>query len=373
MVIGCQSQTTSPQSQPSETSSIQEEVDNPDWERFYNLSEKERVQKIKGYLSKDLDYGTWDEYQVLNFISFICADEPSSFDPYGTIVSFVDTTKLSDYKSALISYYCIPGAGSSGVINIVIRENENNKIYSSYKFTEIKDYFDFESAELKDNQVEINLKGYSSNEVGLCCSDVVDSGKIYFKNGWPVMEFTTFNDYRLYIYNLNYGPVFESWQFNLIVWGDAGVYSQDEIYNQADKYNLKTGEVGVTPEAIIKKACEDFSTAIPNTDLANLKKAISITKVSRMVDNWKEAAKLEKDLVLPFEYMKNYLEVAPIEVISDDSWMEGLREFNMIPASEAEKLYEPLRQTGSKINQSGNRVCDQYGLSFVAPNDLKDK
>jgi hypothetical protein len=207
----------------------------------------------------------------------------------------------------------------------------------------------------------------------LCCSDVVDSGKIYFKNGWPVMEFTTFNDYRLYIYNLNYGPVFESWQFNLIVWGDAGVYSQDEIYNQADKYNLKTGEVGATPEAIIKKACEDFSIAIPNTDLANLKNAISITKVSRMVDNWEEATKLEKDLVLPFEYMTNYLEVASIEVISDDSWMEGLREFNMIPASEAEKLYEPLRQTGSKINQSGNRVCDQYGLSFIAPNDLKDQ
>ena len=92
-----------------------------------------------------------------------------------------------------------------------------------------------------------------------------------------------------------------------------------------------------------------------------------------MVDNWEEAAKLEKDLVLPFEYMNNYLKVAPIEVISEDSWMEGLREFNMIPASEAQKLYAPLRQAGSKINQSSNRVCDQFGLSFKASNDLKDK
>ena len=108
IVISCQSQTPSPQSQPSQTASIQAEVDNPDWERFYNLSEKERVKEIKGNLSKDLEYGSWDEDQVINFISFICADEPSSFDPYGTVVSFIDTTKLSEYKSALISYYCIP-------------------------------------------------------------------------------------------------------------------------------------------------------------------------------------------------------------------------------------------------------------------------
>jgi hypothetical protein len=183
------------------------------------------------------------------------------------------------------------------------------------------------------------------------------------------MEFTSFNDYRLKIYNLNYGPVFESYLFNLLTWGDNQVYSQDEVYKQSDKYNLKTGEVGDDDEAIIKKACQDFSSAIPKTDLANPGAYISIDEVQKMVTNWKKAATLVKDLDLPSTYMKIYIEIASTEVISDDAWLEGLREFNMLPKSEMTKIYDSIKIAGSKINKQSNKTCAKYDLAFVAPND----
>jgi hypothetical protein len=285
---------------------------------------------------------------------------------------FIDTTKLTKYKSALISYYCVPGAGSTGVINIFIQVNNKNEIFTKSVLTQVDDFFGFGNLELAQKQVNFSLSGYSSPELGMCCRNIQDSGKIYFKDGFPILEFTTFNDYRLYIYNLNYGPIFESDRFQLLVWGDEKVYNQDEIYRQAEKYNLRTGEIADGKEAIIKKACDDFAYAIPKTDLINRGKFIPLPEVRKMVDNWKKAAELEKELTLPLSYMRSFIEIATTEVISDDAWIEGLREFNMIPASEAEKLYAPLREAGSKINQSSNKVCDQYGLSFTAPNVVKD-
>ena len=339
------------------------------WDRYYLLSEKEQIEESKDSDYSELDYGTWDEYEVLKFMTFICEDEPSSWFPYGSMSKFVDTSKLTKYKSALIAYYCIPGAGSTGVINISVRVTDKNKVYKTNVFTGVHDYFGFENLELKGNQVNFAFSGYSKSDLGLCCRDIKDTGKIYYKNGFPVMEFTSFNDYRLKIYNLNYGPVFESYLFNLLTWGDNQVYSQDEVYKQSDKYNLKTGEVGDDDEAIIKKACLDFSSAIPKTDLANPGAYISIDEVQKMVTNWKKAATLVKDLDLPSTYMKIYIEIASTEVISDDAWLEGLREFNMLPKSEMTKIYDSIKIAGSKINKQSNKTCAKYDLFFVAPND----
>jgi len=354
----------------SATPSTDSEEEISSWDKFYLLTEKEQIEEVRKSAGSGINYGTWDENQVLKHMSFICENEQSSYDPYGSISKFIDTTKLTKYKSALISYYCIPGAGSTGVINIVIQENDKNEIFTKSELTQVDDFFGFENLELKQNQVDFVLSGYSSSEVGMCCRDVQDTGKIYFKDGFPVLEFTSFNDYRIYIYNLNYGPIFESWRFQLLVWGDAGVYSQDEIYRQADKYNLKTGEVAVGKDAIIKKACEDFSYAIPKTDLANRGKFISIPEVQKMLDNWKEAAKIEKELSLPLSYMKSFIEIASTEIISDDAWLEGLREFNMIPRSEAEKLEEPLKEIGSKINKQSFDICKTYDLKILSPNEI---
>ena len=353
--------------------SVEPAIDSEDelssWDRYYLLSEKEQIEESKDSDYSELDYGTWDEYQVLKFMTFICEDEPSSWFPYGSMSEFVDTSKLTKYKSALIAYYCIPGAGSTGVITIAVRLNDKNEIYTTNVLTEVHDYFGFENLELKGNQVNFAFSGYSKTGLGLCCRDIQDTGKIYYKGGFPLMEFTSFNDYRLNIYNLNFGPVFERASFDLLTSCESDVCGQDSIYDQAEKYKLKTGEVAVGKEAILKKACEDFSYSIPKTDLASRGQFVSIPEVRKMITNWEEAARLEKDLFLPLEYMRTFLDIASTEVISDDAWLEGLRQYNMIPKSEVEKLEAPLKILGSKINNQSNRVCTTYELDFVAPNE----
>ena len=350
---------------------IDSEEEMSSWDRYFLLSEEEQIKEVKESTLSTIDFGKWDDNEVFKFMTFICEDEPSSYDPYGSIREFVDTSKLTKYKSALIAYYCIPGAGSSGVINIAVRVNDKNEIYTTNVLTEVHDYFGFENLELKGNQVNFAFSGYSKSDLGLCCRDIQDTGKIYYKDGFPLMEFTSFNDYRLNIYNLNFGPVFERASFDLLTSCESDVCGLDSIYDQAEKYNLKTGEVAVGKEAIIKKACEDFSYAIPKTDLASRGQFISTPEVRKMITNWEEAARLEKELALPLEYMRTFLDTASTEVISDDAWIEGLRQYNMIPKSEVEKLEEPLRTLGSKINNQSNKACATYDLDFVAPNETK--
>jgi hypothetical protein len=43
----------------------------------------------------------------------------------------------------------------------------------------------------------------------------------------------------------------------------------------------------------------------------------------------------------------------------------------MIPKSEVEKLEAPLKIAGTKINNQSNKVCANYDLDFVAPNETK--
>lgn len=353
---------------------IDSEEELSSWDKFYTLPEKEQVYMAK----KDdpetyskLDYASWDEYEVLKFMSFICESEPSSYDPYGSISNFIDTSKLTKNKSALIAYYCIPGAGSTGVITISVEVNSENKIYTTNVLTQVHDYFGFENLELKGNQVNFAFSGYSKSDLGLCCRDIQDTGKIYYKGGFPLMEFTSFNDYRLYIYNLNFGPVFERASFDLLTSCESDVCGLDSIYDQAEKYKLKTGEVAVGKEAIIKKACEDFSYSIPKTDLASRGQFVSIPEVRKMITNWEEAARIAKELSLHLEYMRTFLDIASTEIISDDAWLEGLRQYGMIPRSEVEKLEAPLKILGSKINNQSNKVCTNYDLDFVAPNETK--
>jgi hypothetical protein len=365
---GTKSSTTSVETSVVEPSTDSEE-ELSSWDKFYLLSEKEQIEASKDSDYSNFYYGIWDEDEVLKFMLFICEDEPSGWFPYGSMSQFLDTSQITKNKSALISYYCIPGAGSTGVITIAIQENDANKIYTTNVFTEVNDYFGYENLELKDNQVNFALSGYSRNDLGLCCRDTKDTGKIYFKDGFPVMEFSSFNDYRLYIYNLNFGPIFERASFDLLTRCEKDVCGLGAIYDQAEKYKLKTGEVAVGKEEIIKKACQDFSYSIPKTDLTSRGKFVSIPEVRKMIDNWEEAARLEKELTLPLEYMRTFIDIASTKIISDEAWLEGLREYNMVPRSEAEKMEEPLKIAGSKINKQTNEVCAKYDLSFAAPND----
>ena len=51
-LLGCQGQSQSPQVKPSQSASIQAEVDNPDWERFYNDKDNKRVIEYNEMLKK---------------------------------------------------------------------------------------------------------------------------------------------------------------------------------------------------------------------------------------------------------------------------------------------------------------------------------
>ena len=219
---------------------IDSEEELTSWDKYFLLSEKEQIKEVKESALSTLDYGTWDENKVLKFMSFICEDESSSYFPYGSLKEFIDTTKLTEYKSALITYYCIPGAGSSGVINIAVRANDKDEPFITNIFTTVQDYFGYEELQLKDNQIDFVLGGYSKSDLGLCCQDITDTGKIYLKDKALVMEFTSFNDYRIKIYNEIHGPVFESNLFQELIWGDNQIYDPDEIYEQSDKYKEET-------------------------------------------------------------------------------------------------------------------------------------
>ena len=219
---------------------IDSEEELTSWDKYFLLSENEQIKEVKESALSTLDYGTWDENKVLKFMSFICEDESSSYFPYGSLKEFIDTTKLTEYKSALITYYCIPGAGSSGVINIAVRANDKDEPFITNIFTTVQDYFGYEELQLKDNQIDFVLGGYSKSDLGLCCQDITDTGRIYLKDKALVMEFTSFNDYRIKIYNEIHGPVFESNLFQELIWGDNQIYDPDEIYEQSDKYKQET-------------------------------------------------------------------------------------------------------------------------------------
>jgi hypothetical protein len=121
-----------------------------------------------------------------------------------------------------------------------VRANDKDEPFITNIFTTVQDYFGYEELQLKDNQIDFVLGGYSKSDLGLCCQDITDTGKIYLKDKALVMEFTSFNDYRIKIYNEIHGPVFESNLFQELIWGDNQIYDPDEIYEQSDKYKQET-------------------------------------------------------------------------------------------------------------------------------------
>jgi hypothetical protein len=90
-----------------------------------------------------------------------------------------------------------------------------------------------------------------------------------------------------------------------------------------------------------------------------------------MDDNWRKAIDLEKDLFIPFTYMKTYIKIGSTDVVPDEEWDESLREQNVVPQSEAIVFYEAIDLLGTAINKEENKVCAKYDLYFVAPNETK--
>ena len=149
------------------------------------------------------------------------------------------------------------------------------------------------------------------------------------------------------------------------------VNSQEQISNSESMQEEQTAVELTGNEAILKKACEDLAYSIPRTDPSKPEEMISVDEVWTMDDNWRKAIDLEKDLFIPFTYMKTYIKIGSTGVVPDEEWDESLREQNVVPQSEAIVFYESIDLLGTAINKEENKVCAKYDLYFVAPNETK--
>ena len=150
------------------------------------------------------------------------------------------------------------------------------------------------------------------------------------------------------------------------------VNSQDQMNNSETVQQEEQTAVEPTGnEAILKKACEDLAYSIPRTDPSKPEEMISVDEVWTMDDNWRKAIDLEKDLFIPFTYMKTYIKIGSTGVVPDEEWDESLREQNVVPQSEAIDFYEAIDLLGTAINKEENKICAKYDLFFVAPNETK--
>jgi hypothetical protein len=150
------------------------------------------------------------------------------------------------------------------------------------------------------------------------------------------------------------------------------VNSQEQVSNSESMQEEQTTVVLTGNEAILKKACEDLAYSIPRTDPSKPEEMISVDEVWTMDDNWRKAIDLEKDLFIPFTYMKTYIKIGSTGVVPDEEWDESLREQNVVPQSEAIVFYESIDLLGTAINKEENKVCAKYDLYFVAPNEKQE-
>ena len=151
------------------------------------------------------------------------------------------------------------------------------------------------------------------------------------------------------------------------------INSQEQMSNYESVQEEQQIPVELTGnEAILKKACEDLAYSIPKTDPSKPEEFIPIDEVWAMDDNWRKAIDLEKDLFIPFTYMKTYIKIGSTGVVPDEEWDESLREQNVVPQSEAIVFYESIDLLGTAINKEENKVCAKYDLYFVAPNEKQE-
>jgi hypothetical protein len=149
------------------------------------------------------------------------------------------------------------------------------------------------------------------------------------------------------------------------------INSQEQMSNSESVQEQQIPVELTGNEAILKKACEDLAYSIPRTDPSKPEEFIPIDEVWAMDDNWRKAIDLEKDLFIPFTYMKTYIKIGSTDVVPDEEWDESLREQNVVPQSEAIVFYESIDLLGTAINKEDNKVCAKYNLYFVAPNETK--
>ena len=228
--------TTNPESFKPDTSEILPKdinftESNDRWTNYYLLPEKEFIYMAKKDRSEEYpmpDFGSWDEYSILKYMSNKCAD--SYTEPYGSINEFFDTSKITGYPSALIFYNCIPSAGSHiDRIFFINKDDVNNNVYAAKKIVD-GEYFRFDDIKLKNDEIYFSIFEKSNPPFEK------DKAKIYFSKGKPIMKFISAVDVDTKEYIQKYGLIYDD--TNYVRVSPDKKYSIKEFINLAKEENL---------------------------------------------------------------------------------------------------------------------------------------
>lgn len=173
------------------------------WDQYFLLPAKDFIYLAKTEnmdIYSKFEYGSWDEYSILKYMSDKCVD--SYTFPYGFMSSFFDTSKTTDFRSAVVSYVCVASAGRGLVKTILLRFDEINETYSADNLV-IDDYdFGFELVKMMGNEIEFKvLDGETRDQKG--------RGKITFEKGKPLVKLTSSNDDFIDNYLKEYGSIYD--------------------------------------------------------------------------------------------------------------------------------------------------------------------
>lgn len=187
--------------QDENSSETSEESDR--WDQYFLLPEKDFIYLAKTENSEEyskFEYGTWDEYLILKYMSDKCVD--SYTFPYGFMSAFFDTSKATDSRSAVVSYVCVASAGRGLVNTILLKFDEKDETFTADNLV-IDDYdFGFEMVKMMGNEIEFKiLDGDTRDQKG--------SGKISFEKGKPLVKLNSSNDDFIDKYISENGSLFD--------------------------------------------------------------------------------------------------------------------------------------------------------------------
>ena len=173
------------------------------WDQYFLLPEKDFIYLAKTENNEEyskFEYGTWDEYLILKYMSDKCVD--SYTFPYGFMSAFFDTSETTDSRSAVVSYVCVASAGRGLVDTILLKFDENDDTYTADDLITDDYDFGFEMVKMMADEIEFKvLDGETRDQKG--------GGKIFFEKGKPVIKLTSSNDDFIDKYIKKYGPIYD--------------------------------------------------------------------------------------------------------------------------------------------------------------------
>jgi hypothetical protein len=173
------------------------------WDQYFLLPEKDFIYLAKTEnmdIYSKFEYGSWDEYSILKYMSNKCLD--SNTYPYGFMSSFFDTSKATDFPSAVVSFVCVASAGRGLINTIYLKHDEKDNTYTTIDLVTDDYDYGFEMEKMIGNEIDFKvLDGDTRNPRG--------SGKITFQKGKPIVKLISSNDEFIDKYIKEYGSILD--------------------------------------------------------------------------------------------------------------------------------------------------------------------